>query len=39
MEISKMKVSYVNGIYDSKGNQLIRPMTDEEKDYLNKFQS
>ena len=33
-----MKVNYVNGIYDSNGKELIRPMTQEEKDFLNKFQ-
>lgn len=32
-----IEAEYINGVYDEKGNQLIRPLNDEEKEFLNKF--
>ena len=32
-----MEADYVNGVRDADGNQVIRPLTDEEKDFLAKF--
>lgn len=32
-----LDVEYVNGVYDKDGNEVIRPLTDEEKVWLNKF--
>ena len=32
-----IETDYINGIYDSEGNEVIRPLTEEEKDFLNKF--
>lgn len=28
---------YINGVYDANGNQVIRPLNDEEKTFLNSF--
>ena len=28
---------YINGIYDENGTELIRPLTEEEKEWLNSF--
>ncbi|NJN50296.1 MAG: hypothetical protein HC798_03970 [Polaribacter sp.] len=28
---------YINGVFDSDGKEVIRPMTDSEKQWLNKF--
>lgn len=28
---------YADGVYDEDGNQVIRPLTEEEKDWLNRF--
>jgi hypothetical protein len=35
--IEYMDVEYINGIYDEFGNQVMRPLTPEEKDWLDKF--
>lgn len=32
-----MKLHYVNGIYDENGKEIIRPLNEEEKEFLNKF--
>lgn len=32
-----MDVEYVKGVYDEKGKELIRPLNDEEKEFLNSF--
>lgn len=32
-----IEADYVNGVYDSKGNELIRPMTKEEVEWLTQF--
>lgn len=28
---------YINGVYDNEGNELIRPLTDDEKSFLNQY--
>lgn len=32
-----LDIDYVNGVYDRNGNELIRPLNTEEKDFLDKF--
>jgi hypothetical protein len=32
-----MDVDYVNGVYDDKGREVMRKMTDQEKDWLAQF--
>lgn len=32
-----IEADYINGVYDSKGNQIIRPLTEEELKFLNQF--
>ena len=32
-----IETDYVDGVFDEKGNELIRPLTKEEKEWLNKF--
>ncbi len=32
-----IEADYVDGVYNSKGERVIRPLTEEEKDWLNKF--
>lgn len=32
-----VETEYVNGVYSESGEMLIRPLTDEEKDFLNRF--
>lgn len=32
-----IEAHYVDGVYDNKGNQVIRPCTEEEKDWLEQF--
>jgi len=32
-----MDTDYINGVYDKDGNELIRPMTSKEKDFLAQF--
>lgn len=37
MRSDYIESDYINGVYDEKGNQVIRPLTDEEKQFLNDF--
>lgn len=32
-----LETEYINGLYDDKGNELIRPMNDDEKAWLDKY--
>ena len=32
-----IEADYVNGVFDNKGREVIRPLTESEKDWLNKF--
>lgn len=32
-----IEAEYVDGVYDAKGNQLIRPLTDQEREWLSQF--
>lgn len=37
--IDYIETEYIDGVYDEKGNQLIRPLNEEEKAWLDKFYS
>lgn len=32
-----IETDYIDGIYDSNGNEVMRPLTDEEKEWLDQF--
>ena len=34
-----IEVDYINGLYDENGKEIMRPLTEEEKSWLNKFYS